>query len=296
MPAERPSGASGKPSRAGVGLTSWRLAALFAAPVIVIIVLALETLPGLRDLPLLLLVGGGGAVAGESIAASLRAAGLRPPKRLGLMSGLLVPPLVYVYGRAPSPLLLFLVTAAVVFDVLFLALALISETGRRQLRGFGEFLAVFVPGAVAGFLLSHLLLIASLQVGLAGVVLAFVIAWVTEIVSSLVHRGGERTFVGVGVGVVAAYVVFAVAVMGWMRLPSPQVWLIGGAAALAAQAGDLAGAALKTGPALAAAASSGQPSDKARLLLATGPNLVPGLDSLIFVAPALFYGLLRLAG
>jgi len=283
MPAERPSGASGKPSRAGVGLTSWRLAALFAAPVIVIIVLALETLPGLRDLPLLLLVGGGGAVAGESIAASLRAAGLRPP-------------LVYVYGRAPSPLLLFLVTAAVVFDVLFLALALISETGRRQLRGFGEFLAVFVPGAVAGFLLSHLLLIASLQVGLAGVVLAFVIAWVTEIVSSLVHRGGERTFVGVGVGVVAAYVVFAVAVMGWMRLPSPQVWLIGGAAALAAQAGDLAGAALKTGPALAAAASSGQPSDKARLLLATGPNLVPGLDSLIFVAPALFYGLLRLAG
>jgi hypothetical protein len=289
MPAERP-------SRAGVGLTSWRLAALLAAPVIVIIVLALETLPGLQDLPLLLLVGGGGAVAGESIAASLRAAGLRPPKRLGLMSGLLVPPLVYVYGRAPSPLLLFLVTAAVVFDVLFLALALISETARRQLRGFGEFFAVFAPGAVAGFLLSHLLLIASLQVGLAGVVLAFVIAWATEIVSRLVHRGGERSFVGVGVGVVAAYVVFAVAGMGWMRLPSPQVWLIGGAAALAAQAGDLAGAALKTGPALAATASSAEPSDKARLLLATGPSLVPGLDSLIFVAPALFYGLLRLAG
>ena len=61
-------------------------------------------------------------------------------------------------GRNLSQAVLLLITLAVVFDILLIALAVIAEAGKRRGKGVLEFLGVLGAGLVMGFALSVIFL------------------------------------------------------------------------------------------------------------------------------------------
>ena len=79
--------------------------------------------------------------------------------------------LAFCRHRDLSQFLLLIVTVAVVFDLLLIALAVINEAGKRRLRGLVEFSGLAVLGLILGLALSQILFL--LQPGwLGGISLA----------------------------------------------------------------------------------------------------------------------------
>jgi hypothetical protein len=73
---------------------------------------------------------------------------------LPFMAAALVLMFAFVRGRDLSQALLLVVTLAVVFDILIIALALIGEASKRGVKGVAEFLGLAATGVVLGAALS----------------------------------------------------------------------------------------------------------------------------------------------
>ena len=148
---------------------SWRTLA-FVVPLLVLL-LALDTLRSLQGLPLLLIGMALALVLTARVRARLHASERAGIAMLPFMAAALVLLLAFCRGRNLSQALLLLVTLAVVFDVLLLALAAIGEVGKRGAKGAAEFLGYTGAGIALGLVLSLVFLLAEVS-GLGGMGLA----------------------------------------------------------------------------------------------------------------------------
>jgi hypothetical protein len=136
--------------------------------VVVVLLLALDAVPALEGLPLLLI-----ALCLALLATDRLRTWLRSNQRAGLamlpfMAAALVLMLAFCRGRNLSQVILFLVTIGVVFDILLVALALLSEAGKRGLKGVAEFFGVVGIGLVLGCVLSLVFVIKAGPLGAIG--------------------------------------------------------------------------------------------------------------------------------
>ncbi len=148
---------------------SWRTLA-FVVPLVVLL-LALDTLRALQGLPLLLIGMALALVLTARVRARLHASERGGMAMLPFMAAALVLLLAFCRDRNLSQALLLLVTLAVVFDVLLLALAAIGEVGKRGAKGAAEFLGYTGAGIALGLVLSLVFLLDGIS-GLGGTGLA----------------------------------------------------------------------------------------------------------------------------
>jgi phosphatidate cytidylyltransferase len=285
--------------------------------------IALDAIPMLLGLPLLVLVGGIVALASEEYSRLLKQGGVEPYPSLAMMVALL--PLAFVYitrfgppHPPPVPLpnwLLLILTLAVVFDVLMIALALISDIGKWSVKAIRDFLFTAGGGLFIGVTLSFVLMLSMrrFDMGHWAVVLAFIATWVLDALAYLIGRkigahkvwprispgkSWEGSLAGLAGAVLAAGLVFWGAA-AWAHLnggrPTPSLDLLtrigpGGAIALGAaigvvgQFGDLLESWLKR---RVGAKDSGD-------LLPGHGGILDRFDSLMLAAPTLFFILLWL--
>lgn len=78
---------------------------------------------------------------------------------LPFMAAALVLLLVFCKGRHTTQGVLFLITVALVFDILMVALGLISEAAKRGARGILEFVGLTCMGLILGSALSLVFLV-----------------------------------------------------------------------------------------------------------------------------------------
>jgi hypothetical protein len=142
----------------------------FAAALLVLL-LALDTLRALQGLPLLLIGMALALLLTQRTRARLRAGERAGLATLPFMAASLVLLLAFCRGRNLSQMLLLLVTLAVVFDVLLLALAAIGEVGKRGVKGAADFLGYTGAGIALGLVLSLVFLLDGIS-GLGGMGLA----------------------------------------------------------------------------------------------------------------------------
>jgi hypothetical protein len=131
---------------------SWVRISLVAAALIAVV--ALDAVVPLEGLPILLILLGLALLVTERLRLWLKAHQRVGVSMLPFMSAALVLILAFVRGRDLSQALLLLVTLAVVFDILLVALALIGEASKRGVKGIAEFLGLAATGLVLGFALS----------------------------------------------------------------------------------------------------------------------------------------------
>jgi hypothetical protein len=89
---------------------------------------------------------------------------------LPFMGAALVLLFAFVKGRDVSQFVLLLVTLAIVFDILLITLALLSEAAKRGSKGVAEFFGLTALGLLVGCLLSLGYLVHA--VGMGGVGMA----------------------------------------------------------------------------------------------------------------------------
>jgi hypothetical protein len=133
--------------------------------VVLVLLLALDTVRALEGLPLLIL-----ALALALLATDRLRVWLRAHERIGLamlpfMTAVLALLVAFCRGRNLSQGVLLLITIALVFDILLAALALIGEASKRGARGVVEFVGLAGVGIVVGLVLSLVFLV---QVGCLG--------------------------------------------------------------------------------------------------------------------------------
>jgi hypothetical protein len=131
---------------------SWVRISLVAAALIAVV--ALDAVVPLEGLPILLILLGLALLVTERLRLWLKAHQRVGVSMLPFMSAALVLMFAFVRGRDLSQALLLLVTLAVVFDILLVALALIGEASKRGVKGIAEFLGLAATGLVLGFALS----------------------------------------------------------------------------------------------------------------------------------------------
>lgn len=138
-----------------------------AALVVVVFggLLALDAARALQGVPLLLVGIGLALLVTDRLRRWLQAHERAGLATLPFMAAALVLLLAFCKGRDLSQGVLLLITIALVFDILLLALALIAETSKRGARGIIEFFGLAGSGIVIGFVLS---LVFFLDVGLLG--------------------------------------------------------------------------------------------------------------------------------
>jgi len=122
--------------------------------VVVVLLLALDTVRALEGLPLLVV-----ALALALFATERLSVWLKAHERVGLallpfMMAALVLLLAFCHGRNLSQGALLLITIAVVFDILLAALAFIGEASKRGARGILEFIGLAGIGIAVGLVLS----------------------------------------------------------------------------------------------------------------------------------------------
>lgn len=139
-------------------------------PLLVLLV-GLDTVRALQGMPLLVLALGLGLLLTERARLRLRGSGRSNLATLPFMAAALVVLLAFCRGRNLSQLLLLIITLALVFDILMVALAGIGEAGKRGAKGLFEFAALAGAGLALGFLLSLLFLLEEIS-GLGGMGLA----------------------------------------------------------------------------------------------------------------------------
>jgi hypothetical protein len=122
------------------------------------VLLLLDQVPALQGLPLLAVTLGLGLLVAEGLRVRLRAKGRANIAMLPFMAAAGVLLLVYCKGREISQGVLFVITIGVVFDILMVALAAISEATKRGAKGLLEFLGLTCVGLALGFALSLILL------------------------------------------------------------------------------------------------------------------------------------------
>ena len=116
--------------------------------------LALDTLVALEGLPLLVILLGLALLMMDRLRRWLLAHERAGFSLLPFMAAALVLLLAFTRGRDLSQAVLLLVTLAVVFDVLLIALALIGEATKRGVKGVLEFVGLAGMGLVLGLVLS----------------------------------------------------------------------------------------------------------------------------------------------
>lgn len=121
--------------------------------------LILDTVAALQGLPTLLAALGIALLVVERLRVWLKAHGRAALATLPFMAAALVLLLAFCRGRNLSQGVLLLVTIAVVFDILLIALAVIGETTKRRLRGLAEFAGLTGLGLALGLALSLLFLL-----------------------------------------------------------------------------------------------------------------------------------------
>jgi phosphatidate cytidylyltransferase len=314
-------------------LTKRVLTAAAGIPLILGLI-ALDGIPLLLGLPMLVLVGGVTALACEEYSRLLKQGGVEPYPSLALMTGLLPLPLVHIarFWWIPGPhqspnipptwtlpnWLLLILTLAVVFDVLMIALALISDIGKRSWKSIRDFFIAAGGGLFLGGCLSFLLLLrlddARFGMGLWAVVLAFISTWVLDTLAYFigrrwgVHKIWPRVSPGksvegslaglVGAVVASAAVLWASASWAhasaqhpastapdtWTRIGPGGAILIGVIIGTVGQLGDLLESWFKRRVGV---------KDSSALLPGHG-GILDRFDSLLLAAPALFLILLLL--
>ncbi len=116
--------------------------------------LALDTLARLEGVPLLVILLGLALLVMDRLRAWLMAHERAGLALLPFMAAALVLLLAFTRGRDLSQAVLLVVTLAVVFDVLLIALALIGEATKRGVKGALEFVGLAGMGLVLGLVLS----------------------------------------------------------------------------------------------------------------------------------------------
>ena len=119
-----------------------------------VILLALDSVVSLEGLPFLLILLGLAALATERVRSWLKAHERASLATLPFMTAALVLLFAFTKGRDISQGVLLVVTLAVVFDILLVALALIAEGGKRGILGVAEFFGLVALGLVLGLALS----------------------------------------------------------------------------------------------------------------------------------------------
>lgn len=150
---------------------------------LLVLLLALDGLAALEGVPLLLItlglafliieltLRGLAGLSVERLRAWIQARERIALTTLPFMSAAFVLLLAFCRDRNLSQFLLLIVTIAVVFDLLLIALAVINEAGKRHLRGLVEFGGLAALGLILGLALSQILYL--LQPGwLGGISLA----------------------------------------------------------------------------------------------------------------------------
>jgi FtsH-binding integral membrane protein len=122
--------------------------------VALVLLVALDAVMSLAGLPILLILLALALLATERLRLWLRARQRVGLSMLPFMSSALVLMFAFARGRDLSQAVLLIVTLAVVFDILLVALSLIGEASKRGLKGLAEFAGLAVVGLVLGFALS----------------------------------------------------------------------------------------------------------------------------------------------
>lgn len=125
---------------------------------LLVALLLLDQVPALQGLPLLALTLGLALLIGETARMRLRALGRTNVAMLPFMAAALVLLLAFCEGRHITQAVLFVITIGVVFDILMVALALISEAAKRGAKGVLEFAGLACIGLLLGVALSLILL------------------------------------------------------------------------------------------------------------------------------------------
>jgi hypothetical protein len=132
----------------------------------------MDEITALQQLPLLLITVGLALLICEPFRVRLLRKGKAGVATLPLMGATLVLLLVYCWRRDElSQAILLVITIALVFDILLIALAAIGEITKRGLLGLLEFAGLTALGLVMGAVVSSLLVLL-LPGALAGVSLA----------------------------------------------------------------------------------------------------------------------------
>lgn len=147
-------------------------AKLAIAVLLLVLLVALDGIAALEGVPLLLMALGLALLIADYVRTWLRGRERPQLAMVPFMAAALILLLVFCRGRNPSQGVLLLITLAVVFDILLIALAVIAEAGRRGLRGLLEFAGVTALGLALGLAVSIIVLLhptAQLgSIGLAG--------------------------------------------------------------------------------------------------------------------------------
>lgn len=117
-------------------------------------VLVLDAFVSLEGLPILIILLGFALLVTNWLRLWLKAHDRAGLALLPFLAAALVLLLGFTRGRDLSQGLLLLITLAVVFDTLLIALALIGEASKRGARGAAEFLGLAGAGLVLGLVLS----------------------------------------------------------------------------------------------------------------------------------------------
>ena len=139
-------------------------------PLLVALILV-DEITALQQLPLLLITIGLALLICEPLRVKLLGKGKVGVATLPLMGATLVLLLVYCWRRELSQAILLVITIALVFDILLIALAAIGEVTKRGVPGLLEFAGLTVLGLVLGGVIASVLVLL-LPGTLAGVTLA----------------------------------------------------------------------------------------------------------------------------
>jgi len=129
-----------------------------ALPLLVLLI-ALDGIAALEGMPLLLMALGVALFVADYLRTWLRGRERPQLAMVPFMAAALLLLLAFCRGRNPSQGVLLLITLAVVFDILLIALAVIAEAGKHGLRGMLEFAGVTALGLALGLAVSIILLL-----------------------------------------------------------------------------------------------------------------------------------------
>jgi len=130
---------------------------LISLPLLVALVL-LDQVAAFQGLPLLVVTLGVALLAAETVRVQLHSKGRANIAMLPFMAAALMLLFAFCKGRHITQGVLFLITVAVVFDILMVALSLIGEATKRGAKGVLEFAGLTCAGLALGLLLSLILL------------------------------------------------------------------------------------------------------------------------------------------
>jgi len=137
---------------------SYMIKLAISLPLLVVLILV-DEIPSLQELPVLLIAVGIALLASEPLRVRLMSKGKAGLAMLPFMGASLVLMLVYCWRQDPAQAILLVITIALVFDVLLVALAAIGEVTKRGLVGLAEFCGLVVMGLALGGLVSLILVL-----------------------------------------------------------------------------------------------------------------------------------------